>query len=239
MKTLRKWLGLLAIVLIFFVISGCAGALKTQSTVCITSKVFSEEENEKLGKNFEEGQELIQKFRLRKEQIKIGKTTYADLKTMELDPEAVNVSHYPGQTNTANKYRFGSENPQLQFRSSAEIENFTREQAKWYVLEYPLYNIKELSDRFYFSKKDKEKIGTDIEFVVILKDTSNSPNYIDPKKEPRKYIVQYAYEKGQLKMQRKETETATGGGIVEILNETRDQLQIIIFFYFLQDSFKK
>lgn len=237
-KTKELW-GIFTIVVACCFLIGCASALKTQSTVCVTAKVFSEEENEKLGKSFEDGQELIQKFRLLKERIKIGVTTYENLKTLGLDPEAVNVNHYPGQTDEANQKRFGSNNPQLQFKSAKEIEDFTRSQAKWYVVEYPLYNIKELSDRFYFSQKNKEKNGTDIEFVVILKDTSNSFYYIDPKKEPQKYVVQYIYEKGQPKLQRKETEMAAGGGIVKILDKIREQLQLMLFFYFLQDAFNK
>lgn len=231
---------LVAISAIFLMTSGCASMLKTQSTTCITAKVFGAE-NEKLGKNFESGQELIKQFLERTKNIKIGSMTYEDFDSLGLNPDAVNVNHYPGQTAAANKRRFGSENMQLQFKNVKESDEFARGQSKWLVLEYPLYNIKEISDRFYFSKKNKEKYGTDLEFVVIFYDTSSSPHSssLMDSRGRKNYLAQYVYLAGEKYLEKKETETAVGGGIIDILDKTKEQMQLILFFYFLQDAFKK
>lgn len=239
MRILQHIVRLFTGVVVFLVLSGCASVLKNQSTVCVTAKVFSEEENKKLGKDFEVGQELIRKFLKRTEKIQIGITTYKDLSTLGLSPEAVNVNHFPGQSAAANQRRLGSENVQLQFSNPEQEKEFTRELSKWHVLEYPLYNIIETGDRFYFSKKNKEKRGTDMEFIIILRDTSNSIEYIDPQKEPEKYIVKYALKKGELQLERIEAELAAAGGILDIMNKTREQLQLVLFYYFLQDAFRK
>lgn len=240
MNTLKKF-ALLCMVGLMFVISGCASVLKKQETTCVIAKVFDEKENERLGKNFEDGQALIQKFLERIDRVKIGVTTYADLKNIGLDPDAVNVSHYPGQTAAAYKWRLGSENLQLQFKNAKESNEFAKEQSKWFVLEYSLYNVREISDRFYFSKKNTEKRGTNLWFIIILSDTSSAPipSQLTGYDGKKNYLVQQVYLGGEKELERKEMMTAAAGGIFEILDKMREQMQLFMFFYFLQDAFRK
>lgn len=153
-KDLLVYIG---IIIVAFVISGCAKAVKGANTTyqkntAMTGLFLTADEAEAKAKT------LI-----------VGKTSCPDgLKNVGFDPYAPNVNWLPGAKGLRNI--IGTDNPTVNLTNPADVEKFTTEFNRYDVFIYPIKDIKDDKDAIYLNKQDQLKIGPDGEYTIICKD---------------------------------------------------------------------
>ena len=169
-------------------------------------------------RDFEYFEAYIDTFVNRAGNIHDSVTTYEDLTAIGLNPEAKNIVQYRGPG--VLPYILGTNNPQIQISKPEELQGFLNEYNHYLVVEYELKNIKSISDAVYFSTKETETEGSDMDFVVILKDG----------------VVIKHYFRGTKDIDATKAEATSGGGFVETLRGARDIAEVVIFFFVLKNA---
>lgn len=144
------------VILLSFMISGCATAKKVNTTyqknMAMTGLFLTADEAEAKAKA-----------------LVIGETSCPNgLKDMGFDPYAPNVNWLPGAKGLRNL--IGTDNPTVNLANPADVEKFTAEFNRYNVFIYPIKDIKDNKDGIYVNKQDQLKTGRDGEYAIICKD---------------------------------------------------------------------
>jgi len=173
------------------------------------------EDSSDVEKTFEYFQAQIDTFIVRTAGVCDSVTKYENLKALGLNPEAKNVTHYRGPN--VLPFLLGTSNPQIQISKPEEMRSFLEEYGHYLVIEYELRNIKSISDAVYFSNKETRTEGTDLDFIIILKDGVTVKHYF----------------RGGKGIDATKNEETSGGGLIETLRGVQDITSLFLFFYLI------
>jgi len=196
---------------------GCMKALQKESIETLVPQIYEED---KEPQSFEQYKKFIADFLQKTKEIKVDTTTYEDLFVLGLNPEAINIQYYPGETPEAKKYMVGTSSVNIQTNYPAQLSAYMEEYSRYVVLVYPLHLFREASDNFYFSKKSGGRYGVDMEYVIILYDN----------------VVKRKYKKGTAGLARRKIEKSFASGAVSTLQSVKDLGQNFLFLYILQQT---
>lgn len=102
------------------------------------------------------------------EKVEQGKTTQEQLEQIGFDSGAPNVNRLMGPEGM--KELLGEQCFDTALRDGGNILPLFQELSHYSVLIFPLRDVIEKEDRFYFSTKNTDTVGRDDKFVFILKD---------------------------------------------------------------------
>ncbi|MBI2632772.1 MAG: hypothetical protein HYW78_00055 [Parcubacteria group bacterium] len=214
---IKKIVVVIAFALYAIALSSCA----LNKNILIRTSVANVDRKGTVIEDFESNQERIHAFLKKAEEIQDSVTHYNDLKKLGLDPEAENVNKYVGVAGL--EYILGTKTPQLQITSPEQIDVYRKKFNRYIVVEYELFNTHEASDVLYISTKGTDRKGTDLEYVIVLQDS----------------IVTQHGDNGMKNINEKRQEKEFLSGVFVTLEKTKGILELMLFYYLLENQWAK